>query len=1295
MKTFLNILHLEDNPNDAELVQSLLEGEGIACKIVRVETRTDFLAAVTRGGFDIILADYQLPSFDGLAALAIAQKKCPNVPFIIVSGTLGEEAAIKSFTSGATDYVHKHHINRLIPIVHRALNEAREKKLHKQAELEIIEREKELRFITESSLDTIFAMTKTGKFQYISPSIKDLIGYEPGEIIGTPFTQHIPKKEIIRCWQLIKEVFQTKKIVRNFDTFVKHRDGRLIPVDVSGQLVKQKGRWIAQGSIRNITERKQAEDKLKASEEKFRALAETAREAIITADSNGNIIYFNKGAEEMFGNTAAEIVGKSMTHIMPKRFQDAHVTGLKRFISTGKATVVGKTVELVGRKKDGREFPIELSLSIWKSGEDIFFGSIIRDITERKNLEREKEKLLSDRAERIKELECLYGTFKSISKHRNLDEIFQDVADLIPPGWQYPNITRGKVKFDGKEYVSAPFKETNFKQTSEIVVNGQTRGSIEVYYLEECPELDEGPFISEERNLINVLAQKLGNSVARKQAEEKIRFLSSVVEQSADGMAISNLEGNLLFVNDSWVSMHGYKSQDELIDKNLNIFHNKMQLKNEVEPFNRKVMEKGYNSDEVGHIYQDGTIFPTLMTTSLIRDENGNPIAIADVAANITERKQAEEMLKQSEAKFRQLFKYLPDAIFVTQIGGSNAGQILDVNPAAEIQTGYTRDELIDMNLLQNLATEDSDKNELAEIEKRLLANETVYMTEKKLRKNGSEYWSEILITSIMYGNEKVALSVNRDITDRKNLEKEREQAEEELRQSEEKFRTLFEESNDAIYISTVDAKFIDINQAGVELFGYPKEELLETKIFKDLISNPLQYNKFEDTIQKQGYAKDFEITLNRKDGKKITVLDTATAVRDDEGKITAYRGIIRDITEKKNLEQQLFNIQRLESIGFLAGGIAHDFNNIITAISGYSELLLMKISGDNPLRQDIVGIQKAGQRAANLTRQLLAFSRQQIIEPKVFDINSLITDLNKMLHRLIGEDIQLETNLVEEISPIKADPGQVEQILINLIVNSMDAINQAQQVSSDKKITIETKSVVIDKLYASQHTDSKEGPYVLITVSDNGVGIKRDTINKIFDPFFTTKPKDEGTGLGLSTVYGIVKQNGGMVNVYSEPDIGTVIKIYWPTCDDEDLQEFDGEKKLKIVGGTETILFVEDDEAVRNSASVAMESLGYTVIKASDGLEALEIIRNNHSQISLLISDVVMPNMGGKELSVKINKIRPDIKIIFASGYAGSQIANKGILEEGINFILKPYSILKLSQKIRDALDSKILVNP
>lgn len=378
-----------------------------------------------------------------------------------------------------------------------------------------------------------------------------------------------------------------------------------------------------------------------------------------------------------------------------------------------------------------------------------------------------------------------------------------------------------------------------------------------------------------------------------------------------------------------------------------------------------------------------------------------------------------------------------------------------------------------------------------------------------------------------------------------------------------------------------------------------------------------------------------------------------------------------------------------MEAIGTLSGGIAHDFNNLLTVINGHAEIALMRIDDYNHLYKDLQAILQAGRRAEGLTRQLLAFGRKQEYESEVLDINEVITALEKMLRRLIGEDLSVEMVLSPDIPKIKADPGQIEQILLNLIVNARDAIRTKQDRGTKKVITVETHRVIVDKSHIADHPESRRGLHVMLSVSDSGTGMDAETKARIFEPFFTTKEKGKGTGLGLSTVYGIVKQNKGTVSVYSEKGHGTSFKIYWPSTTEQNEPLVVKKTPANTLSGTETILFVEDEDAVRNFACHSLRRWGYSVYEATNGRTALELIKKRDLHINLLITDLIMPEMDGMELGEKIGELFPTVDILYASGYTSDHLMNTDTLAEGVHFIRKPFSVQALAKKVREILDN------
>lgn len=514
--------------------------------------------------------------------------------------------------------------------------------------------------------------------------------------------------------------------------------------------------------------------------------------------------------------------------------------------------------------------------------------------------------------------------------------------------------------------------------------------------------------------------------------------------------------------------------------------------------------------------------------------------------------------------------------------------------------------------------------------------------------------------------------------------------AEEALRESELSYKTLFLNANDSIFLLR-EGVFTKCNEKTPGIFGFTNEEGVIGKSImqfsSDFQSEGKESSHFNTFIEMamSGEPQRFNWIFIKKDG---TPLDTEISLNKLEiGKEQFIQVIMRDITEQKKMQERLSVTQKMESIGELTGGIAHDFNNILTAMNGYAELALGNLEPEKKGYRFVSNILKSGNQAVDLVQKLLGFSRQQIIAPRVTNINRTIPELNDMLVRIIGEDIEIEYILKEDIRPIKADLTQIKQIIINLIINSRDAVNHVDRNGNGKKIVIETDEIVIGSNFVKSHSGAKEGKHIVISVSDNGIGISRKVQEKIFEPFFTTKGLGKGTGLGLSTVYGIVKQNGGSIYVYSEVGEGTTVKIYWPVSEDGNITETPTTEALDVTGGNETIIFVEDDEAVRDLSTTILENLGYKVHSASNGAEAITLIESGVVKIDLLITDVIMPKMGGKELAVIAKKLIPGLKVLFASGYTDNYIVHSGVLEKGVNFIQKPYSIKSIGNKIREVL--------
>lgn len=636
--------------------------------------------------------------------------------------------------------------------------------------------------------------------------------------------------------------------------------------------------------------------------------------------------------------------------------------------------------------------------------------------------------------------------------------------------------------------------------------------------------------------------------------------------------------------------------------------------------------------------------------------------------------------LKESQEWLATTLKSVGDGIIATD----PQGIVTFLNPTAERLTGWQQDEAVGRPLREifhivNEYNREARDNPVQRVLKEGtvvgLANHAILI---------SRTGKQIPITDsgapIRDAAQKVmgVVLVFRDQTSERS-------ARDELQTEKEKFRLLVEESPFGLSILGKDGAYQYINPRFSELFGYTLQEV------------PTGRDWFRKAFPDADYRKQVISAWISNQGKprtdKIVPQIFTVTCRDGSLKIVKFYSvqteageqfvIYEDLTEQKKVEEQFFQSQKMEAVGRLAGGVAHDFNNLMSVVIGFSELILEELGPDNPIKEKLDDIYKAGQRANILTRQLLAFSRKQVMRPKVLDLNRVVFDFEKMLRRLIGEDIELRTALDPRLDRVKADPGQVEQVIMNLAVNARDAMPQGG------KLTIETHNVFLDETYAYHHgIELEPGSYVMLAVSDTGVGMDKEISAKIFEPFYTTKEKGKGTGLGLATVYGIAKQSGGSVWVYSEPGQGATFKIYLPRIEQGEEPLLQKPAEEIAASGSETILIVEDDDAVQKLTRAALKSYGYTVLDAHSGEEALAMSRRYGGVIHLLLTDVVMPQTSGRQLGELMTRERPQLKVLYMSGYTDNIIAHHGILDQGVNFIQKPFTPKSLALAVREVLD-------
>jgi two-component system, cell cycle sensor histidine kinase and response regulator CckA len=650
-------------------------------------------------------------------------------------------------------------------------------------------------------------------------------------------------------------------------------------------------------------------------------------------------------------------------------------------------------------------------------------------------------------------------------------------------------------------------------------------------------------------------------------------------------------------------------------------------------------------------------------------------------AAGRRRRREAEDALREAQERFRFVVENTADVVYRLRF----PDMVYDyVSPGIERLTGYGPREIngVGLNGIVVSVTDTTgrpmtpDKLEWA----RHIEQSGEFYADYQVRTKGGELrWLADHSFPWRDGHGRLlgAVGTLMDVTDRK-------LAEEALRRSEEYFRSLIENASDPIVVLD-DAGTVRYESPALEkmLGGRPADRMgrsgLELLPEED---RPQLTQTAQRLLREPGRTELIETRARHRDGSWRNIEAVAKSRRDEEGKVTIVVNV-RDLTVRKDLEAQLNQAQKMEAIGRLAGGVAHDFNNLTTAILGYSELMLRKLGAEDPLRRHVAEVTRAAERAAALTRQLLAFSRKQLLQPRVLDLAEVLEHSRGLLERLIGEDIELVTRAAAGVGRVRADPVQLDQVILNLAVNARDAMPRGG------RLVLEASNADLDEDYAHEHVTVRPGPYVMLAVSDTGHGMDKETQKRIFEPFFTTKDKGKGTGLGLSTVYGIVQQSGGYVWVYSEVGRGTTFKIYLPRVEEEADQPAPvSEPTAARAVVSETLLLVEDEASVRELLRELLESAGYSVLEAARPAEALEFARSHEGPIQLLITDVVMPEMTGPELAQRLAEIRPGLRMLFLSGYTEGVVVDKGLLGDGVHFLQKPFTTDALEAKVREVLD-------
>jgi len=741
----------------------------------------------------------------------------------------------------------------------------------------------------------------------------------------------------------------------------------------------------------------------------------------------------------------------------------------------------------------------------------------------------------------------------------------------------------------------------------------------------------------------------------------------TLFEQSPDGILILDTDGRILEFNEAAHRELGY-SREEFAGLRISDI-DPFETPEEIRARIRDVIDRGKAQFEVRHMAKNGEIRDVQVITQTIVLSGRN--VFHTIWRDITKRKQSETALRESEERYRALAEAAQDIIFIIdrddRIQYINRFGAMLLGQLPENITGKPRKEIFSPDLSEQ------QKYNLQEV---FTSGHPRYVESKALF-SGREIWLSTSLTPIrnQEGSVYAVLGISRNITEHR-------RADEELKVSRRFLETIIETEPECVKLIGRDGHLLMMNRSGLNMIEADTfEQVKEQPIFPLISPKYLKaFKKLTDDVF-QGKTGDMVFQMTTLKGRNLWLDSRAVPLRNDRNEIIAMLAITRDITERRKLEEQLRQAQKMEAVGTFAGGIAHDFNNILTAIIGYASILQMKLAENNPLRMNVEHILTSAERGAQLTQRLLAFSRKQIINPKLVDLREIIRKMEHLLIRIMGENIALRTIPADEALMVTVDTGQMEQVLMNLATNARDSMPDGGT------LTIETVSTELDEGYAMTHGYGKPGRYAVITVSDTGTGMAEETRVRIFEPFFTTKEIGKGTGLGLSIAYGIMKQHDGYINVYSEPGEGTTLKLYLPQVRSE-IKTAHVQESIPFLSGIETILLAEDDSGVRNLTKKVLEESGYTVIEAVDGEDAVSKITEHKERIQLVILDVVMPKKNGKEVYEEIKKTAPGIRVLFTSGYTANTIQTREFLDKGLHFIPKPVSPKQLLQKVREVLD-------
>ncbi len=1133
--------------------------------------------------------------------------------------------------------------------------------------LALREREEKQRAIVDNLSVGVFISSLAGVFLHANPAAAKMAGAKDVEEFLAVPAERLYANRLDRGRLL--DQLRREGSVRNAEMQMLRKNGTVFWVSLSAVLKRDengKAAWIV-GIVEDISDRRAAQEHLRESEERSRIAFDTSPDVIaISREKDGVYIAVNEGFTSLTGYTNTEVLGKSVGEL--NIWNDPQ--DRQKLVLALEEDGYVKNLEAQFRLKDGTTRTGLLSARVIMLKGEPHVLSVTRDIEEWK---RTKELLNYTEKRYARLVENTDTGFVRVDPSCRVIEANEPYARMAGVQNASDVIGRSVLEWTApeclQEYAAAVARCVREGYVTDFeTIHLRPDGSrAHILINASIEEGTQGSFIT---GLCRDVSERTRAEEERKAAQDKIQqqneFLTSIIESLPHPFYVIDATHYTIIMANSAAAAAGLPQGSTCYS----VTHGSTEPCRGSEcPCPLEAVKTTKKPVTVEHVHYDLKGNPRVVQVQAypILDSRGEVTKVIEYSLDMTARKEAEQRYLESEERFRKF----ADEVSFEGIVIHDQGRILYVNPVFARMYGYEPAELIGMDSLKTIAPESRET-----VSRNISDGYEEAYEAMGLKKNGTIFPTEIQARTIPFAGGKVRAAATRDLTKRK-------QAEKALRESESRFRSLFEAATEFIQILDDTGTILEANPAFLKSIGREHDQVIGKRMDEFFASTSKEnFEKYFAALLDRGNCTT-EIELIAADRKVITVDCAASAVRDPKGNTKYVVVAQRDVTEHKRLEEQLRQAVKMEAIGRLAGGVAHDFNNLLTAIMGYCAMLMQQLPEQGDHVQKLAQINLASERAAALTQQLLAFSRKQVLRMRVVNINEVIANIGEMLRRLIGEHIELVTFLDPELPRVRADHGQIEQIIVNLAVNARDAMPHGG------RLTLETGHITLDDDYAKFHLEAKSGSYVMISVSDNGVGMEAATTSRVFEPFFTTKEKGLGTGLGLSTVYGIVKQHEGHITVYSEPDVGTTFKIYLPRIEESPEEILVSELAPLQPGGEETILIVEDEEIVRNIATEFLQMLGYTILSVGDPEDALSLCAEHPDSIHLLLTDVILPKMDGRTLARRLSHIRPSVRVLYVSGYTENAIVHHGVLDHGIHFLQKPFSMDALAQKVRDVLDA------